>query len=157
MNLERLGLILFIKYFKQIDSIRKHLYASLRELLLATSASFDITNQLAKNNLFLKKSTTLKYAFQKIDHIIQYSVSRLEEEPKSGQGEQQELKQNIVESIIAVIDEEIDGIQMSDGNAELKVEALNTVKTVLGKYMPHEDSLSIDDDILFEQISQTRS
>lgn len=146
MNLEKLGLLLFIKYMRQFDQVKSHLLASARELLMAFSATLQVTNQITTDNFFFKKMGTVDSTFKKIDSILQYSIVQLGSSDQSENQEQaSKLKNNVVESIIEVIEEEIDRInETSNENRELKIEALLTVKSVLCQHLRGTESTTSD-------------
>lgn len=137
MNLEKLGLILFIKYMRQFDQVKRHLLSSVRELLLAMSATLQITNQITNDNFVLSRLGPVETTFKKIDTVLNYSIEQIgggneNSEPQNDR----HLKNNIVESIISVIDEEIEKLNAYESNnKDLKIEALFTVKTVLNQHL----------------------
>lgn len=151
MNLEKLGLILFIKYLKQLESVKSHLMAAIRELLLAISSTLKLSSQMTSDHFLLKHFSPLEKSLHKIDHVLRFAVEQLKEDSLSESTESQShLKENIVESIVSVIDEEIKNISLSSSqNQKLKIEALNTVKTVLYNHLnplnhPSEDIIEIE-------------
>lgn len=154
MNLEKLGLILFIKYLRQFEGVKKHLLASLRELLMAMSSTLSISNQITSDNFILGRIHTLETTFRKIDSALNYSIKQLETKPSPATEPNNHLKDNIVESIVSVINEEIEKIAESSSiNKDLKIEALDTVKKVLNNHLNGNDEPYFDDIIEVEQAS----
>jgi len=147
MNLEKLGLILFIKYMRQFEVVKHHLVSSIRELLLAMSSTLELTNQITTDNFLLRRFSPLEATFKKIDSILNYSIEQLEIKKEADNSDQTiNLKDNIVESIITVIDEEIDKLSDSKSlNKDLKVEALFTVKDVLKQHINNDQNTFMDD------------
>lgn len=139
LNLEKLGLLLFIKYVKQFDAVKQHLASSLRELLCAMSSTLEITDDMTRKGPLLKNATFLRSIFNRIEAILDHSIVSLESHTnQEGHLNESALKEQILESIIAVIDDEIDTITESAAtNKSLKVEALDTVKTVLENQIKH--------------------
>ncbi len=135
MNIEKLGLLLFIKYVRQFELVKEHLANSLKELLLAASSTLNITTQIAGANPFYKFMPLMDATFKRLNALLAYSVKQLEGPPQNTGAKHEELRQNIIESIVGVLDEEIDGLILSDTlNKDLKIEALTTVKKVLYRH-----------------------
>ncbi|MBF0104126.1 MAG: hypothetical protein HQM16_02255 [Deltaproteobacteria bacterium] len=131
MNLEKIGLILFIKYIQQIESVKSHLGGALKELLLAMASTLDITTQITQDTFIIKNISAFKKTFKKIELLLTYSINQLETTPAVPYSATK-LKKNIVDSLVTVLDEEIEKIaQSSEQNKDLKIEALHTVKGVL--------------------------
>lgn len=147
MNLDKLGLVFFINYFNQIDSVKKHLTNSLRELLLAMSSTLDIVQQTAERNRVFNRIDLASLPLKRIDSLLQFAVQRLAASPTPVPPDARHLKEHVVESIIAVIDEEIDSLssRLSPRN-QLKIEALGTVKQVLRGH------LHIDNEAVFDAV-----
>jgi hypothetical protein len=145
MNLDRLGLMFFINYFNQIDSVKKHLTNSLRELLLAMSSTLDIVQQTAERNRVFNRIDIAAMPIKRIDALLQFAVQRLAATPAPATPDTRRLKEHVVESIISVIDEEIDSLssRLSPRN-QLKIEALGTVKQVLRGHLNIDDQADFD-------------
>lgn len=133
MNLEKISLLLIIKYFRQFGGVKKHLTASFKELLLAVSSSIEIANQVSANNALLSKFEPFSRTLRRVDDLLQYGVIQLESlNPAPEPPKESQIRDHILESIIEVIDDECERIQNTNPrNARLKIEALETVKSVL--------------------------
>lgn len=140
MSLENLGLLLFIKYVRQIDAIKKHMMGSFREFVLALSASFDIINGAAKSIPFFNQMESLGTVLKKIDGVIKYAVSELNKQSNHAQETQlqERLKEQVLESILSIIDDEISSLEgKKTKNSILKKQALESIKTA---FQAHQDS-----------------
>lgn len=140
MSLENLGLLLFIKYIRQVDTIKKHMMGSFREFVLALSASFDIMNNVAKTIPYFSQIESLGAVLGKIDGVIKLAVTGLNKHsPQDKETELQErLKKQVLESIIDIIDDEITNLEINKTkNARLKKQALESIKTA---FLAHKDS-----------------
>lgn len=140
MNLDKWGLVFFINYFNQIDTVKKHLGHSVRELLLALSASLDIVQKTADRNRIFNRFDLATLPLKRIDALLQFAVSQLPPPALPVSPDALRLKQHVVESIIAVIDEEIETLAAKPSpRNQLKVEALGTVKQVLHSHLQEDD------------------
>lgn len=154
MNLDKLGLVFFINYFNQIDSVKRHLLASFREFLLALASSFEIVSRTAEQNTIFNRFDLIAGSLKKVEDLLKFSVLQLSPLQGSGQlKDTEQLKAHVVESIIAVIDEEIEAVgRTTNVRNQMKAEALYTVKQVL---ISHLQRGSLEDfDALLEDEGQ---
>lgn len=149
MNFEKIGLILFIKYLKQIDIIKDHLLGSVRELLLATSSVIKLTAQISSENPIMRSFTPVESIFNRLDSVLESSALLLSKKSALTSPDSESIKQSVVESIISTIEDEIDDIQSSTAkNKQLKIEALLTVKTVLMGHVTNSPQVETSDNVL---------
>ena len=145
MNLEKLGLVIFLKYYKHFTEVKKHIIGSVREILLATSASIDLTNYITAENFILRRFQTVDNVLHLLSSMVKFSANQLE--PALDHGPKDDfvkLKTEVVDSIIAAIDEEIEAVvDCPDTNKQLKIDALMTIRKVLLKQM-HIETPSYD-------------
>lgn len=132
MNLEKLGVILFFKYFQQLEEVKSHLFASVSELLMATLGSVSISHQITKESSLLKNLNSIDEIHEKIDTILQFAIKQLESKKSHPEIPNfQHIKESIIESILSVLNSEMENMPPETPNHHLKIDALNTVKTVL--------------------------
>lgn len=152
MNLEKFSLILFIRYLRDFHNVKQHLFAALKECLRAMSVTVHITKQMTAHSFLLGRIRTLESVFNKIESLLAYSVSQLGNDwPSVTAGPEASLKENVVTSIISVIDEEIEKLTNSQANnKDLKIEALTTVKTVLDQHLAANTNTARQDIVALE-------
>ncbi len=154
MNLEKLGLLVLLKNFQHIEDIKKHFSASIKELLLATSASLDLTNRITADSDFLKQFDSIDNTLQFINDVVKYSANHINDgnnETLPQKKEPAEVKQEIISSLMAAVDSEIESVsESSDENKRLKVDALMTVRSVFLRQFRQEqgikDEVGADDE-----------
>lgn len=147
MNFDKWGLVFFINYFNQVDSVKKHLLGSLRELLLALSSTVEILQKTTERNRLFNRSDWPALPLKQIDGLIQLAVSKIQA-PAVTQAsvDTKKLKAHVVESIITVIDEEIEALSgKTSPRTQLKIEALMTVKNVLCQNLDSGEERTIFD------------
>ena len=138
LNLEKLGVVLFVKYLRQFDVVRNHLASSLKELLMAASSSIEVSSEIAADTPGFNKFETLNSIIQKIDSLLKHSIDNLDVKEKNR--DHDELKENVLVSIIQSLDDEIIYLQDSDeNNIDLKIDALKTVKRVIVNQIGKDD------------------
>ncbi|EKD52515.1 MAG: hypothetical protein ACD_62C00002G0007 [uncultured bacterium] len=136
MNLEKLGILVLLKQLHHLDGIKKHVLASVREMLLATSESIELTNRVAEETPILQKWQGLEPLLSTIDSVIRFSVRQLSlGDPLAEQDNREDkMRAEIVTSIIQALDEEIESVGgRADSNRQLKIDALMAVRNVLVK------------------------
>ncbi len=149
MNFEKIGLILFIKYLKQIDIIKDHLLGSVRELLLASSSVVRLTAQITSENTIIRSFTPVEGIFNRLNSILESSALLLSKKGSLSSPDSDSIRQSVVESIIATIEDEIEDIQCSSSkNQALKIEALLTVKTVLMGHVQSQNQIDASGNVL---------
>lgn len=143
MGLENLGLLLFIKYVKQIDSVKRHLMGSFREFILALNASFDILSSATAQIPFINQAGSLSTVLKRIDEVIKYAAHELEKLAPDERDETShaKLKKEVLDSILDIIDEEIMSLSIKPTrHTQLKKEALQAIKKAFDHHYPHEDT-----------------
>ena len=142
INLEKIGLMIFIKYMRQIQDIKKHLEGSFHELLMAFEASIDILNQTTKSAPFFKNFSFLEETLEKIQTVLTYANEQMEKKrPSADPIDINTIKRDVFETVIEIIDEEILHMSHSrDKNKNLKREALLSIKAVFTNQIDHENA-----------------
>lgn len=141
MNFEKLGLYVFLKYYRQLDTAKGHLTASLRELLLAMSSSVEVAQNQVQETPVLKHLDVVPSFLKKAQSLIESSVQILPKpvQPKisrANSGESYQYKKDVIEAIVDVIDEEMDRLQSrSQPEMRVRLDALQAVKVVMLKHL----------------------
>lgn len=141
MGLNKLSLLFLLNYFNQLGDVKDHLLLALKEVLLAIQTTLKMVNQAANKTPLGYSREFIAPLLKQVEGVVAYSIERINPQNPSASvssadqelsQESRQLKNNIVQSIIAAIDEEITQTPntQTDQN-KLKVEALNTVKQVL--------------------------
>lgn len=138
MNFEKLGLLLLFNYFDQLGAVKNHLLLALKQVLLAIQASTEIVTKSPPNTLLGGNKEIITLMFSPVQKVLSYTIDRVTPYASEEEGSTNEedsglhLKEHIVNSIVSVIDDEIENTrETSTEKNKLKIEALNTVKKVL--------------------------
>ncbi|MBU0504815.1 MAG: hypothetical protein ABII18_04220 [bacterium] len=137
MNLEKLGVLVFLKYFQEFGGARKHLVASLRELLLATSESIEATNRITAENQAFKKIDSVETILALVNDIVKTTAGRL----RSAEGlatkiSEEKIKKEMMQTMIEAINEEIEQVSdRVDPHKQAKIDALMTVRNVFTRQL----------------------
>lgn len=132
MNLEKIGLLLFLKYMRQIEDVKKHLVGALREVLLALSSSLDIANAAATEKGLNEKSPLVETFFSKMETLITFSLKQLPESRKADTSEINALKTEVFNAVLCVINDEIDILtRLKTPNTTIQIEALDAIRRAL--------------------------
>lgn len=137
MSLEKFGVLFLLNYFNQMGVVKNHLLLAAKEVLLAVQSSVEIFHQSTGQTALGNKVEFLGSVLQPIQKVLSYSIERITPEMSKGASKMSEaetiqLKEHIVSSIVAAIDDEIENTRstLTEKN-KLKIEALHTVKQVL--------------------------
>lgn len=141
MNFEKLGLYVFLKYYRQLDTAKGHLTASVRELLLAMSSSVEVAQNQIQETPVLKHMDVVPGFLKKAQSLLETSVQFFPQptQPKimrEKQDEASQYKRDVIEAIVDVIDEEMERLQKSSRpEVHLNLDALQAVKVVMLKHL----------------------
>jgi hypothetical protein len=136
MLLEKFILSVYMKNYQQISSAKKHLFGSVRELLMAASFSMDIVNQMASQNIVLKRVSPLQNTLKNINDMIRFSARKMGNASTDDRVDSIHIKNQILEALLGALEEEIDNVpQNAQPKNQLKVEALRAVKKALLSHM----------------------
>ena len=156
MGFEKLGLYVFLKYYRQLDTAKGHLTASLRELLLAMSSSVEVAQNQIQETPVLKHLDVVPGFLKKAQDLLATSV-RFFPQPdppkimREKQGGASQYKKDVIEAIVDVIDEEMDRLQKSSRpDVRSSLDALQAVKVVMLKHLGLEVAVADSFDIIDE-------
>lgn len=137
MSLEKFGVLFLLNYFNQMGVVKNHLLQAVREVLLAIQSSVEIITQNTGTGLLGNKVELVNTVVGQVQKVLSYTIDKVSPAPsqlKGGINSQDtlKLKEHIVSSIVAAIDDEIENTRstLTEKN-KLKIEALHTVKQVL--------------------------
>ena len=141
MNFEKLGLYVFLKYYKQLDTARGHLASSLRELLLAMSSSVEVVHDQAQETPILKRVEAIPHFLKKAQSLLSASADILPKpapakivREKNPQADH--FKKEIISAIVDVIDEEMERLPpATNPETRMRLKALEAVKLAMLKYL----------------------
>lgn len=135
MNFEKIALVLFLKYVQQFGDIKTHLTNALREMILAATTSMEVVQQTAKENKVSQQAPLLQTVLDKTDSFLQFALTKIPEKISEENVQDEVLfKQEIWESVILAIEEEIENIsEKPTPSAKLQIEALETIRQALLK------------------------
>lgn len=133
MLFEKLVLSLYVKNYQQLDNAKEHLLLSVRELLLSVTFVMDIAKKLSSQNSLFKRFFPMNLALQKIDDVLRYSIQRMGSHAADPDFARfQKIKEQILETILGALDEEIDSSPQKDqARDRFRIEALQAVKKAL--------------------------
>lgn len=143
MNLEKIGLLLFLKYMRQIEDVKKHLIGAAREVLLAMSSSLNIVSAAANEKGLNEKSPLIESGLAKIETLIHFSLKHLPESRKADVTEINALKTEVLNAVLCVINDEIDVLtRIKTRHTGIQIEALDAIRRALkGRLGPSEAPL----------------
>lgn len=131
MNFENMGWMLFMKSVGQIGTIKTHLVGSFREFILALNASLTILKSASETIPFIRENTPINSIMRRIDDVIALALAEANRHSSQNQEKDMEfrLKKQVLDSILEIIDDEIDGLKSSGAkNTRLKKQALESIK-----------------------------
>lgn len=137
MGLEKFGLLILINYLNQLGEVKNHLQMALKEVLLAMQSSLEIVGKSTNNTVLSGSKDLIDPILGPVQKVLNFTIDKVSpvdpNQPISFDDSMQ-IKEHIVESIISAIDDEIENTKgTSNEKNKLKIEALNTVKQVLGQ------------------------
>jgi hypothetical protein len=135
MTLEKILLTLFLKHVHQFEDVKKHLISGLKEFTLAASSSLEIVQEAAHEQNLIEKAPFLDAALTRIDTLLKYALD-LFPENLAPAFDTARLKTELLKSIVAIIDEEIQSLDTEsshDEKADLQRQALVAIKAALLK------------------------
>lgn len=140
MSLEKLGLTLLLKSMGRYDDIKSHLAISLREFMLALSSTLEVINQTAQEIQIADKAPLVDMILKKADLIVRYSLENL---PRAinehGELDLSALKQEVLESVITIIEEERDTLRQTRGKgAQVQIDALDAIQHAFLRRLKNE-------------------
>jgi len=136
MNLEKIGLMFLLNYFNQLGDVKHHMMQAFREVLMAMQSSIEIVSKTSEKALNATPLEPLQSLMGQVQSVVRYAVDWVEPytdtKARLTREESIRLKENVVNSIISAINDEIETTRVvSSEKNKLKVEALQTVKQVL--------------------------
>lgn len=144
MNFEKLGLYVFLKYYRQLDTAKGHLTTSLRELLLAMSSSVEVAQNQIQEAPVLKHLDIVPGFLKKAQSLLEASVQFLPQPAQPKIRHEKQIK-DVIEAIVDVIDEEMERLQKSSRpEVRLNLDALQAVKVVMLKHLGLEVAMADD-------------
>ncbi len=137
MLYQKILLSIYMRNYQQLNDAKNHILGSLRELLMAASVAVDIVNKSTPQNTLLNKVLPLKNSIKNIDELLKFALNKVKTQQNLPESfDLPQIKHQVLESIIGVIDEEIDTISRNPhAKNQLKIEALETVKKTLFKHL----------------------
>lgn len=136
MSLEKIGLLFLLNYFNQLNTVKSHLFLAAKEVLEAVRASTDIVAESATKTVVGSKLEFIAPILAQVQSVLAYGIHKMETAGAGGgalpPASSYKLKNQVLESIISAIDEEIEGTPDTlNEKSRLKIEALNSVRQVL--------------------------
>jgi hypothetical protein len=146
MNLEKLGVLVFLKYFQEFGGARKHLVASLRELLLATSESLEATNRITTENQVFNKIDSVETILALVNDVVKTTAGRLRQaDGVTTKLSEEKIKKEMIQTMIDAVNEEIEQVSdRVDPHKQAKIDALMTVRNVFTRQL-HDDYIYGED------------
>ena len=132
MNLEKLGLLLFLKMAQDQQKIKQHLKNSAAEMTKACLQGFKILQAATVESGVIKTDTAAAKIVSQFDALADDLLKRFETQPASKKTAKTVIARQIVGEILQVLDEEKEACQISsDAQKSLKIGHLEAIGQVL--------------------------
>lgn len=135
-----------MKHYQQILRTQRHFLLSVREMLLATSSTFEIAHSVINSVPVLGRLLPAKSLINNVQSLLTHSIGRMSQKlGPSSDTDAVTMKSRIIESIMGVVQEEIDSVPTTDSTKNrMRVEALLAVKQALVNLMDQQKPASAD-------------
>lgn len=135
MRLEKLGMMLFLEYWNQLNDVKYHLSRSLAELIKALEETLKIVQKGSQQlSVHPVQDNILAKLFGPLRSLLHYSEQKCESSSPSTPDTPHppEIKAHIIQSLIDALEQEMAHITAEEAmHNPLKIKALESVKTVL--------------------------
>ena len=158
MLVEKLILSVYMKHYQQILRAQRHFLLSVREMLMATSSTFEIANSVINSVPVIGRLLPAKPLINNVQSLLAHSIGRMSKKlGPSSESDATLLKSRIIESIMGVVQEEIDSVPTSDSTKNrMRIEALLAVKQALVNLMDNRKTTAVDTPLADNGIRQLR-
>lgn len=147
MNLEKLGVALFLKSVSDKEQIKNHLKSSAKHLLLAGLKSFENLSEATKESDVLKPYKKADVTLQQFDALNKDLIKWLNDQGRTTKESKSVILRQIVGEVLEGISEEQARISEShDDSKDLKIKGLKAVSEVLRKKFLNADAASKKED-----------